>query len=139
MKISFTFAELAVIFGQVEKVEVAIKQFKEATEKYNKADAVFEDAFAKHNYTFWGAPESLHTMFDEKSNLMAVRDKAERKAYKTIKDFGQLIGIGEGYVDICEEYVKQYISEKYFWRATEMVERVKHLALDASRKVSIYE
>ena len=138
MKSKFTCGEMAKVFAQVDKVESAVKVFVEITDRYNKIDAAFDDEFSKYGYTFFNAPEELHTMFDEKCAAMDERDKAERRAYKTIKDFGMLIGIGENYVDIVEERVKRFIDMKYYWQAGEMIERVKCIALEAARKVKVY-
>lgn len=137
MKPLFTFQELSKVFAQVAKVEETSRQFVELNNKYAEVDAAFDDEFAKYGYTFFRAPQELHDMFDKKCAMMKERDKAERKAYRTIKEFGELVGIGEGYMDIIEEKVKQYIDTEYHWQAPEMVVRVKHLALDASRKINI--
>lgn len=138
MRTQFTFPEVAKVFAQVEKVENAIKQFDELNTKYNEVDAVFNDEFAKYNYTFFRAPKELQDMFETKCAAMAKRDKAERKAMKSIKIFGELIGIGEAYMDIVEERVKQVIDNKWTWRLGEMVENVKFLAKESACKISIH-
>ena len=137
MKTQFTFKEIAKIFDQVAKVEETSKQFVELNDNFNEIDHAFDDEFVKYGYSFFRAPQSLHDMFEEKCAMMKRRDNAERKAYKAIKEFGELVEIGEGYMDIIEEKVKRYIDSKYYWQAPEMVVRVKHLALDASRKVNL--
>lgn len=139
MKAEFTFSELAKIFSQVEKVETAVNEFNKITNDYLEIETVFEDEFAKYDYSFFHAPEELHTMFEKKCAAKDNRDNAGRKAYKTIKDFSKLIVIGEGYTDIVEDRVKQCIDNKYIWMLTDMVERVKTLALEAARKVKIYK
>ena len=138
MKNEFTFAEVSKIFAQVEKVENAVKDFENLTEEYNKVNAEFEDEFAKYNYTFYHAPQELSDMFEVKSSMMDKRDKAERKAYKTIKEFAGMIELGANYVELVEERVKKYLDSKYYWLATEMVSNVKCLALMASRKINVY-
>ncbi len=137
MKTQFTFGEVAKIFAQVEKVEESAKQFATLTEKYNTIDALFDNEFAKYNYTFFRAPKELHTMFEDKCEAMKERDKAERKAYRAIVTFGELIGIGCGYTDITEDRVEKYINGSYKWEAPNMVSRVKHLALTAAKRINL--
>ena len=137
MKAQFTFAEVSKIFAQVEKVENAVKEYEMLAEKYNEIDAKFDDEFDKYNYTFFGAPAELHTMFEEKCAAMKQKDNAERKAFRAIKTFGELIEIGGRYMDIVEERLKKYIDGTYYWHAVDMIERVKHLALAASRRISL--
>lgn len=135
MKQVFTFAELASIFSQVEKVKDSVNHFATIAEEYDKLDAAFEDEFAKYDYSFFLAPQELHDKFEKKSAAMKERDLAGRKAFNAIRKFGELIGIGENYVDIVEERVMRFIQGKYYWQTTDMVEKVKILAITASRQI----
>lgn len=137
MKTIFTFAELSKIFAQVEKVEKYAIAFAEIAEQYTEIDHHFDEEFAKYNYSFYGVPQEIHDLFDAKCALMDERGKAEKKAYKAIKDFGGMIEIGTNYPDIVEDRVSKFISGKYYWDAAAMIERVKHLALAASRRIKI--
>lgn len=137
MKTEFTFNEIAKVCAQVEKVEEVTMQFVELTNNYNEVDAAFEDEFSKYGYTFFGAPAEVHTMFDEKCSLMDERDKAGRKAYKAIKTFAELIGLGENYSEWIEDELQNYLLNRRYWQAPEMVKRVKSLARTASKNISI--
>lgn len=137
MKQEFTIDEVAKIFGQAVKVVKASQRLVEITDKYNEKDAIFGAEFAKYDYTFFNAPKELHDMFEEKSALMKERDNAGRKAYRAIKEFGDMIEIGgERSMDIVEDCVKLFLENKYYFQAPDMVDRVKHLASMASRRIN---
>lgn len=136
MKALFTFQELAKIFTQVVKVEETSKKFAEANSEYTEKDAAFNAEFCKYGCTFLGAPPKLRNMFEEKEALYRKATKAETQAFKSIKKFGEMIGIDEGnYLDVSEDYIRGFLQSKYHWKAPEMVEKVKFLALKASRKI----
>ena len=137
MKQEFTIDEVAKIFGQAVEIVEASKRLVEITDKYNEKDAIFEDEFAKYDYNFFRAPNELKDMVEEKSALMKERDNARLKAYRAIKKFGDMIEIGgERDMDIVEERVKHFLENKYYWQAPDMVDRVKHLASMASRRIN---
>lgn len=138
MKAQFTFGEVAKIYMQVEKVEKAVKSYEEIALSYRLADRDFSAEYAKYNYSFMHAPQSLSDLLDAKSALMGKKDKAERAAFKSIKVFGELIGIGQDYLeDYCENNVREFLSETYYFEAPKMVKYVKVLALSASKRIHI--
>ena len=102
MKYEVNFAEAAQIFNAVAKVEEAVKNFKEADAAFNEKDSAFDNEFAKYNYSFFRAPESLHTMFEEKSASMDVRDKAEAAYKRAAKKAVEVLGLDEKFYDEAE-------------------------------------
>lgn len=102
MKYEVNFAEAAQMFNAVAKVEEAAKNFKEAEAVYNEKDLAFCNELAKYNYSFFGAPESLHTMFEEKSALMDVRDKAEAAYKRAAKKAVEVLELDENIYEEAE-------------------------------------
>lgn len=102
MKYEVNFAEAAQIFNAVAKVEEAAKNFKETHKAYCEKDSAFDDEFAKYNYSFFRAPESLHKMFEEKSALMDVRDKAAAAYRRAAKKAVEVLGLDEKFYDEAE-------------------------------------
>lgn len=138
MKAQFTFGEVAKIYMQVEKVEKAVKSYEEIAKEYEQTGRDFDAEFAKYNYSFKHAPQSLSDMLDAKCALIEKKDKAERNAFKSIKVFGELFGIGQDFIeDYTENKVQEFLSEKYYFRAPEMLYYVKRLALLASRRIEM--
>lgn len=137
MKTEFTFAEVAKIFAQVEKVENAANWAAETRDKYMCIETKFEDEFDKYNYTFFGAPDSLSDLFEKKTAAMDAMDKAERKAFKAIKDFAEIIGINENPSDYAEVKINYFLHNRCYWETADMVYNVKSLAMDAARKIDI--
>ena len=142
MKTNFTFAEAAKIFAQVDKVIAAVKEQEVIYAEYSEIDLAFDDEFEKYNYSFFRAPQELHEMFGKKMAMYDKKRAAERKTYRAIKDFAALVGIEKDYsnfdstFDFYEEVIKVYLNQKYYWQATDIVEKVKSIALSASRKIS---
>lgn len=138
MKAQFTFGEVAKIYMQVEKVEKAVKSYEEIAKEYEQTEREFDAEFAKYNYSFLHAPQSLSDMMDAKSALFDKMDKAERNAFKSIKVFGELFGIGQGFIeDYRENKVQEFLNEKYYFEAPKMLYHVKTLALLASRRIEM--
>ena len=137
MKTEFTFAEVAKIFAQVEKVENAANWAAETSDKFTCIDAKFDGEFEKYNYTFFGAPDSLHDLFEQKTSAMDAMKKAERKAFKAIKDFAEIIGINENPGDYAEVKINYFLHNRCYWEIADMVYAVKSLAMDATRKIDI--
>ena len=134
MKSNFTFEEVSKILATVVKVDSFAKKQMEATKAYDEKDEIFDAEFAKYGYTFFGAPEELHIMFNEKCALMDVMEKAERKAYKVIKEFMALI-MDANRCDWYEEDVIYYIKHKYYFNVEKIAERCKSLAVMAAGKI----
>ena len=135
MKTDFTFDELSKVFAMMVKIEnVAAKQI-ESEKAYEEKSKIFEAEFEKCGYTFFNASEELHAMFYEKIALGDEKEKAERKAYKAIKDLAALLGIGEGYCDWYEDEIKEYIERKWYFNITKVVGRCKFLAINAVQKI----
>jgi hypothetical protein len=136
MKTNFTFEELSKIFAAITKIEDAANKQQEAEQAYEEKGRIFDAEFAKCGYTFFKAPKELQVMFDEKCALMDAREKAERKAYKAIKDFAALMEIGNGCREWEEDDVKEYIGKKWYFNTAKVVERCKYLAIVAARKIT---
>lgn len=136
MKTNFTFAEAAKIFAQVDKVIAAVKEQEAIYAEYSEIEAAFDDEFEKYNYSFFGAPQELHEMFNKKMAMYDKKRAAERKAYRAIKDFAALVNIDENIFDFYEEDIARYLKHKYYWQATDIVKKVKSIALSVSRKIS---
>lgn len=137
MKYNFTFTEASKIFAQVTKIENAVSEYNKAAAEYDDLSNTFDAEFAKYNYTFFNAPKELQDLFDKKCAAFDANEKAERKAYKTIKEFAVMIGVGENYCDCWEDDIKKYLKNRYYWEAPKMVYKVKALAMDAARKIDI--
>lgn len=136
MKRNFTFEELSRVFASAAKIESAVARQIEAEKEYDEKERVFDAEFAKYGYTFFNAPKSLQTMFDEKCALMDERDKAQRKAFKAIKDFASLIELGKGvYTDWIEDEVMRYISEKHYYQVERAARFCKSLAVEIANRV----
>lgn len=136
MKTNFTFEELSKIFASVAKIEAAAMKQIEIAKAYEEKGKTFDVEFEKCGYTFRNAPKELMVLFDEKTSLMDARDRSERKAYKAIKDFAALVGIGVGnFYDWDEDCVKEYINKKYYFKVERVVEHCKCLAMEATRKI----
>ena len=136
MKTNFTFDELSKIFASVAKIEAAATKQMEAEKAYNEKSAIFDVEFRKYGYTFFNAPKELQVMFDEKCALMDVRDKSEKKAFKAIKDFAELLEIGNGSYDCFENDVKEYINRKLYFNVEKIVDHCKYFAVKAAHKIS---
>ena len=135
MKTNFTFDELSKVFAAIAKIENAANAQVEAKKTYEEKGAIFDAEFAKYGYTFSNAPKELYLMLDEKCALMEEHEKAERKAYKAIKDFAALLEIGNGPADWVEDDVKAYINRKMYFKVAKVAVYCKHLAVDAARKI----
>lgn len=136
MKTNFTFDELSKIFASVAKIEAAATKQMEAEKAYDEKSAIFDVEFGKYGYTFFNAPKELQVMFDEKCALMDVRDKSEKKAFKAIKDFAELLEIGNGPYDCFENDVKEYINRKLYFNVEKIVDHCKYFAVKAAHKIS---
>lgn len=137
MKYEFTFAEASKIFAQVVKIENAVSEQEKAAAEYDSISNTFGAEFARYNYTFFNAPKELQDLFAEKNNAYEANKSAERKAYKAIKEFAELIGCGENYCDCWEDDIKKYLKNRYYWEAPKMVYKAKSLAKDVARKINI--
>ena len=135
MKTNFTFDELSKIFAAVAKIEVLLNEQVYAASAYEKNDAEFDKQFEKYGYTFFGAPQELHTMFDEHCKLMDERDKAQRRTFKAIKDFAALVEVGSGCREWFEDTIKDYIASKHYWNAEKVVRYCKSLAVIIANRV----
>lgn len=135
MKTNFTFDELSKVFAAIAKIEAAAAKQIESEKAHEEKSAIFDAEFAKYGYTFFNAPKELQVMFDEKCALMDAHEKAERKAYKTIKDFAVLLEIGNGYGDWVEDDVKAYINGKRYYNVAKVADHCKYLAIVAARKI----
>lgn len=113
MKYETSFAEVAEIFKAVAKVQDAVKNYKEAEELYRDKDMAFDAEFAKYGYTFYGAPQELHTMFDEKLALMDKRDKAEAAYNRAAKKAIELLGLDER--DYNDERILKDFKAGAYW------------------------
>ena len=71
------------------------------------------------------------------ADIFAQIEKAERKAYKAIKDFAALLEIGNGgyYTDWVEDDVKAYINGKRYYNVVKVADHCKYLAVNAARKI----
>ena len=137
MKTNFTFDELSKVFAAIAKIENAANAQVEANKAYEEKSAIFDAEFKKYGFTFFNAPAELQIMFDEKCALMDAHEKAERKAYKAIKDFAALLEIGNGgyYTDWVEDDVKAYINGKRYYNVVKVADHCKYLAVNAARKI----
>lgn len=135
MKTNFTFDELSKVFAAIAKIENAAAKQIESEKAYEEKSAIFDAEFEKYGYTFFNAPKELQVMFDEKCALMDEHEKAERKAYKAIKDFAALLEIGNGPADWVEDDVKEYIKGKRYYRIAAVADHCKYLAVNAARKI----
>lgn len=136
MKTNFTFDELSKVFAAIAKIENAAAKQIESEKAYEEKNNIFDAEFAKYGYTFFNAPKELQVMFDEKCALMDENEKAERKAYKAVKDFAALLEIGNGPADWVEDDVKEYIKEKRYYRIAAIADHCKYLAVNAAHKIS---
>ena len=135
MKTNFTFDELSKVFAAIAKIENAAAKQIESEKAYEEKSNIFDAEFSKYGYTFFNAPKELQVMFDEKCALMDEHEKAERKAYKTIKDFAALLEIGNGPADWVEDDVKAYINRKMYFKVATVADHCKYLAIAAARKI----
>lgn len=135
MKTNFTFDELSKVFAAIAKIENAAAKQIESEKAYEEKSNIFDAEFAKYGYTFFNAPKELQVMFDEKCALMDEHEKAERKAYKAIKDFAALLEIGNGPADWVEDDVKAYINRKMYFKVATVADHCKYLAIAAARKI----
>lgn len=137
MKYEFSFTEASKIFAQVSKIENAVSEQTKLSAEYDSISNTFDAEFAKYNYTFFNAPKELQELFEEKTAIYDANEKAERKAYKAIKEFAELVGVGENYCDCWEDDIKKYLKNRYYWEAPKMVYKCKSLAKDVARKINI--
>lgn len=133
MKTNFTFDELSKIFALAAKIERAAGEQVQAQKDYEGEALIFDEEFKRNNYTFFGAPESLSIMLDRKIAARKTRDKAERKAYKLIKDFADIVGVNDGAFDFTGESVRDYLANKRYFKAESIAESCKVLALRSAR------
>ena len=136
MKTNFTFEELSKVFASVAKIEKLTANQLEADKAYEEHSAIFEDEFAKYGYTFFRAPKSLQTMFDEKCALMDKAEKERKKAFKAVKDFAALVEVGNGVRDNwTEDEVKGYIDGKRFYQIERIASYCRYLAVVIANRV----
>ena len=135
MKDNFTFDELSRVFAIVSKIDAAAKKQIEAENEYNSKNIEFDSEFKKCEYTFINAPKELHVLFDEKCALSDVRDRAERKAYKLIKEFAGALEIGMGAYEWFEDEVAKYVRRKDYFKVEQICEHCKYLASIAAHRI----
>lgn len=135
MKTNFTFDELSKAFSVIAKIENAARKQIDLEKEYKEKSSIFDAEFRKYGYTFFNAPEELQVMFDEKCALFDELKKAERKAYKIIKDFAALLGIGVN-DEFAEDTIKEYIDRKLYFKVEKAVEYCKYFAKQASRRIT---
>ena len=135
MKFDFTFAELSKAFSMISKIDILVKNQKEAEKEYECADRNFDAEFEKFGYTFFGAPQELHDLFDKKIELLNKREKAEKKIYKAIKEFAEILGVGSGSSNWEEETIKNFIRNKYYFDAEKIAKGCKYLAKLATNRL----
>lgn len=135
MKYIFSFSEASKIFAQVAKIENAVSNYEKALAEEDNISNIFDAEFSKYGYTFYKAPKELQDLFEKKNNALEARVKAERNAYKTIKEFAELVGIGLNYCDCFEDDIKDFIDGKKYWKAPQMVYKIKSTAIKAASKV----
>ncbi len=137
MKTNFTFDELSKVFAAIAKIENAANKQIESTKAYEEKSNIFDAEFEKYGFTFMNAPKELQVMFDEKCALMDEQEKAEKKAFKAIKEFAALLEIGNGgyYTDWVEDDVKAYINGKRYYNVVKVADHCKYLAVNAARKI----
>lgn len=136
MKQNFSFSEASKIFALVAKVENAVSNYEKANAEEDNISNIFDAEFSKYGYTFFKAPKELQDLFEKKNNAFEARVKAQRIAYKTIKEFAELVGIGLNYCDCWEEDIKDYIDGKKYWKAPQMVYKIKSIAINAASKIN---
>ena len=136
MRTSFTFNELSKIFASVSKIETVTANQLEAEKAYDEHRRIFDAEFAKYGYTFFNAPDELQVMFDEDCRLMESAEKAQKKAFKAIKDFASLVEVGEGVCDSwTEDEVKGYIDGKRYYQIERIASHCKYLAVVIANRV----
>ncbi len=137
MKTNFTFDELSKVFAAIAKIENAANKQIESEKAYEEKSEIFDAEFEKYGFTFMNAPKELQVMFDEKCALMDEQEKAQKKAFKAIKEFAVLLGIGEGsdWTDWVEDDVKAYIKGKRYYNVVKVADHCKYLAVNAARKI----
>ncbi len=136
MKTNFTFDELSKVFASVAKIQSAATKQMEAEKAYEEKSIEFDAEFEKYGYTFFNAPKELQVMFDEKCALMDVREKAERKARKVIKEFAAMLEIGNGPCDWVEDDVKEYIDRKLSFKVGKIADHCEYLAKMAAKRIA---
>lgn len=135
MKTNYNFDELSKVFASVSKIEKLAAAQIEAEKAYNEKGNAFDAEFAKYNYSFFNAPKELHVMFNEKCALMDARDKAEKKAYKAVKEFAAFVEAGNGPTDWVEDEVKAYVERKSYFLIDKIARYCTYLAVDIANRV----
>lgn len=136
MKTNFTFEELSKVFASVAKIEKLTANQLEAEKAYEGHRTIFDAEFAKYGYTFFNAPDSLQTMFDENCLLMDKAEKEQKKAFKAVKDFASLVEVGKGVCDNwTEDEVKGYIDGKHYWQIERIASHCRYLAVVIANRV----
>lgn len=135
MKLRFTFSELSKIFSTIAKIDVLAQEQIRAAKEYDNKGRIFDAEFEKYGYTFIGAPQELRDLFEEKTNSLRELQKAERKAYKGIKEVAELLGVGIDDKIWEEDDVIYFIKTKWGSRIERIAERCKFLAIIASKRV----
>ena len=133
MKAQFTFEECGKIFQAVARIEAKFETLEKAKKEHNDLSLEFDTIFAELNYSFSGASDYVHELFERKCTAMDAEEKAEKAARKAVKDFGKMIGLGMYYDDLVEYEVKRYIDKGY--NELRMVKDVKYLAKEAARRI----
>lgn len=135
MKKEFTFKEAGEIFKQVYAVESKFQTLIDAEIKADKLSRDFDERFKELNYTFMGATQADHDLFDQKCKARDAEEKASKAAYKTVVKFAEMVGIGQNYDDIIAEEVKAYIKNKFYYNGMRVVRNVKYLAKRAAERI----
>ena len=128
MKYEYNFNEMAEIFAAVANIEDKFNALQEAESKYDDLSNTFDAEFAALGYTFTGASQEVHDLFDAKCAALDDRDKAERAVFKAVKKFISVAGVGENYIDCDERDLIDFVSKKYHYSAERIVADAKYIA-----------
>lgn len=135
MKTQFSFADVTKIFNAVARIETKSNKLEIAKASHDKLSAEFDAEFSKLGYTFDGASQEVHDMFEAKCKAMDGEEKAEKSLWAEVKKFAKMVGIGEGYDDIVAEELKSYMRNRYYCSGARMVRNVKYMAKRAAERI----
>lgn len=136
MKSEFTFQQVGEIFKQVYKIEAKAQAYEKAEIEHDSLSNHFDAEFAKLGYSFRGASQEIHDLFDAKCKAEETEQKARKALNAAVKVFAGMVGIGEGYDDIIADEIKYYIKRDYAYSRERVVRSVKYMAKRAAERIN---
>lgn len=132
MKLEYNFKEMAEIFAAVSNVENKFNILDEVSAKYDDLSNTFDAEFERLGYTFMGASQDVHDLFDAKCSAGTAVERADKAAFNAVKKFIKVAGVGENYIECDERELIDWVNHKYYYSAARIISDIKYIAKRAA-------